>query len=158
MSSSWHQACVFLSVAVWGLHGSESAGKSCDDSSEAGAVTLSFGSGEADVCRAAAGQSAARPHRSHNHRCVFLSVISERSLFCHPDHPCCHCFFFCHPRGHVWSHVTVSAARDHPENRPHCAGSSHAHLWWVCIHLAILPGDVWWYHWHWIYGHISERY
>lgn len=154
--------CIYarLSVAVWGLQDGKTAGKSCDVRSEGGAVTSSLWCGETDGCRIATGQSAAWPHRSHNHRCVFVSVKSEdvkRGCALCLDPLCC-CSASSHPRWHVWADVAVSATHHHPKTPPYSAGSGHAHLWWICIYLAILPGDMWWDHRPGINEHISKRY
>lgn len=68
-------ACV--SVAVWGLLDSKMWGKSCHGCSEGRLVTLSFWCGESNLCGTATGRSAARPRRSQDHRCAFVSVKSE---------------------------------------------------------------------------------
>lgn len=75
--------CIYkcLSVAVWGLQDSKTSDKSCNGCSEGRVITLSLWCGEADLSRAATGRSPARPHRSHHHRCVFVSVESKDVKF-----------------------------------------------------------------------------
>lgn len=85
--------------------------------------------------------------------CLRMSGHVKRGRTLCPDNLCWS--VSSHPRWHMRADVTVSPTHDRPETRPYSAGSGHAHLWWVCIYLAILPGDVWWYHRPGIDEHIS---
>lgn len=91
------------------------------------------------------GLSAARPHRSQDHRCaVILSVIhTQINRFI--------VFFFYLNKFVVLFNLTLqddcdvnvtgSSKHCHLETRPHSAGSSHTHLIWICMYLAVQ------YHW-----------